>query len=235
MVSRVAVKTMSPVVDTSAISKMDSGAKRRLSFFKRNSSNVSTSSTVSSGVSAYASSYKRSVRFARKQDIKVLPSMSDQDRANMHYSKPELQAIAAEMIKTVIMCQQGISINGEQGCIRGLESTQSQLGDKALTISRTKYIRSVVDEYRSMKRSRKSKDIIGERLYTMSCKQTAKNRQEGVRLGKADAAAVGSTVYTPSVKSTKYAVSPRPTPASYSRKETVAIEAVLSQDDGLEC
>lgn len=234
MVSRVVVKNMSPVVDTSAISKMESGSKRRLSFFKRTSSSVSTESTVSSGRSAYASSYKRSVRFARKQDIKVLPSKNDEDRSNMHYSKPELQAIAAEMIKTVIMCQQGISIKREQGCMRGLESTQSQLGDKALTIARTKYIRSVVDEYRSMKRSRKSKDMIRERLYTISCEQTAENRREGVRLGKADAAAVGSTIYTPSVKSTRYAVSPRPTPATYSRKETVGIEAVLSQDD-LEC
>jgi len=234
MVSGVAVKTMSPVVDTSAISKIQSGSRRRLSFFKRSSSNE-TSSTVSSGRSAYPSSYKRSVRFARKQDIKVLPPKNAEDSANMHYSKPELQAIAAEMIKTVIMCQQGISINGEQGCMRGLESTQSQLGDKALTIARTKYIRSVVDEYRSMKRSRKSKDIIRDRLCTVSCEQTAENRREGVRLGKADAAAVGSTVYTPSVKSTRYAVSPRPTPVSYSPKETVGIEAVLSQDDGLEC
>merc|ERR1712150_38810 len=138
-------------------------------------------------------------------------------------------------VKTVIMCHQGININREQGCMRGLESTQSQLGDKALTIARTKYIRSVVDEYRSMRRSRKSKDVICERLHSMSCEQTAENRREGVKLGKADAAAVGSTIYTPSVKSTRYAVSPRPTPASHSRNETAAIEAVLSQDDGLEC
>jgi len=246
MVSGVAVKQMSPVIDTSAITKqMDSASRRRFSFFKRSGSNASTASTTSSKSSkptvSYYSAPNRSVRFARKQDIHLLPSMSPQDKTNMHYSKPELQAITAEMIQTIIMSQQGVQVHKENRCIRGLESTQSQLTDKAITIARAKYLKSVVTEYRILKRSSRkvTKDEMAEKLRSFSLEQTAKDREESVRLGKVDASAAGVTVYTPSVQSTKYAVSPRPT--SYtpknSRESVLEIEAVLSDDDddAVEC
>jgi len=240
MVSGFAVRTMTPVIDTRSISKIkESGKSRRISFFRRSTSNASTASTASSRSGNKATYYTpsgRTVRFARKQDIKHLPSMSAEDKSNMHYSKPELQAIAGEMIKTCIMCSQGVNLAQQNRCVRGLESTQSQLGDRKLTESRAKYIKSVVAEYRFLKRSRMSKNDLHEKLRDFSCEQTDANRQEGVQLGKVDASAAGVTVYSPSVKSTKFAVSPRPSQSYHQKsKPALEIEAVLSDDEGLAC
>mmetsp|Transcript_5150 Transcript_5150/g.5989 ORF Transcript_5150/g.5989 Transcript_5150/m.5989 type:complete len:277 (-) Transcript_5150:378-1208(-) len=187
MVRGIQANSGTNVVDTRLMSK--SGGRRRggrFSFFtgRSFSSTDSTSSTISD-------KSVPKVRFASKPTFQSLEAKSPTEKAAMFYTRPELQQIAAEIIKMVIMDQRGMPVNADCG-FRGLENMKSGgISDNSITDSRKRYIRKIVAEHRALRRNRKPKEFIRERIYAISVEETQRNRDDGVKLGEVDAKSAG--------------------------------------------
>mmetsp|Transcript_31623 Transcript_31623/g.35963 ORF Transcript_31623/g.35963 Transcript_31623/m.35963 type:complete len:259 (-) Transcript_31623:385-1161(-) len=176
------VNNRTNVIDTRSMPKSRRKRFGRCFFFGWKSSEKSTASTLSDRAT-------QKVRFVTEPTIQSLERKSAKERADMFYTRPELQQISIEIIEMIIMDQQGMKVRGS---FRGLENMKKVgITDNPITESRKKYVRKIVAEHRALRRNQKSEEFIRDRIYEISCKETCPDRNDGVKLGKLDAKAAG--------------------------------------------